>query len=117
MIGGFELPSSGEIFIEEAIGDRPPYRRPVNTVFQNYALFPHMSVAQNVSYGLEMAGVAKPERQRRVQDALAMVRLPHVEGASRRSSPVDSSSVWRWLARSSTVPRCSSWMNRSARST
>ncbi|MCD6058611.1 MAG: spermidine/putrescine transporter ATPase subunit, partial [Thermomicrobiales bacterium] len=53
---------------------------PVNTVFQNYALFPHMSVAQNVSYGLEMAGVAKPERQRRVQDALAMVRLPHVEG-------------------------------------
>jgi spermidine/putrescine transport system ATP-binding protein len=81
MIGGFELPSSGEIFIEgEAMGDRPPYRRPVNTVFQNYALFPHMSVAQNVSYGLEMAGVTKPERQRRVQDALAMVRLPHVEG-------------------------------------
>jgi len=81
MIGGFELPSSGEIFIEgEAMGERPPYRRPVNTVFQNYALFPHMTVAQNVSYGLEMAGVAKAERQKRVQDALAMVRLPHVEG-------------------------------------
>ena len=81
MIGGFELPSAGEIFIEgEAMGDRPPYRRPVNTVFQNYALFPHMTVAQNVSYGLEMAGVAKTERQKRVQDALAMVRLPHVEG-------------------------------------
>jgi spermidine/putrescine transport system ATP-binding protein len=81
MIGGFELPSAGEIFIEgEAMGDRPPYRRPVNTVFQNYALFPHMTVAQNVSYGLEMAGVAKAERQRRVNDALAMVRLPHVEG-------------------------------------
>jgi spermidine/putrescine transport system ATP-binding protein len=81
MIGGFELPSSGEIFIAgEAMGDRPPYRRPVNTVFQNYALFPHMTVAQNVSYGLEMAGVAKTERQKRVHDALAMVRLPHVEG-------------------------------------
>ena len=81
MIGGFELPSSGEIFIEgEAMGDRPPYRRPVNTVFQNYALFPHMTVAQNVSYGLEMAGVPKAERQKRVQDALEMVRLPHVEG-------------------------------------
>src|ERR671918_426480 len=81
MIGGFELPSAGEIFIEgEAMGDRPPYRRPVNTVFQNYALFPHMTVAQNVSYGLEMAGVAKAERQKRVQDALDMVRLPHVEG-------------------------------------
>src|SRR5215212_607684 len=81
MIGGFELPSSGEIFIEgEAMGDRPPYRRPVNTVFQNYALFPHMTVSQNVSYGLEMARVAKAERQKRVEDALAMVRLPHVEG-------------------------------------
>ena len=81
MIGGFELPSSGEIFIEgEAMGDRPPYRRPVNTVFQNYALFPHMTVSQNVSYGLEMARVARAERQKRVEDALAMVRLPHVEG-------------------------------------
>jgi spermidine/putrescine transport system ATP-binding protein len=80
MIGGFELPTAGEILIEgEAMGDRPPYRRPVNTVFQNYALFPHMTVAQNVAYGLEMAGVAKPERQRRVAEALGMVRLPHVE--------------------------------------
>jgi spermidine/putrescine transport system ATP-binding protein len=81
MIGGFELPSAGDIVIEgEVMGDRPPYRRPVNTVFQNYALFPHMTVAQNVSYGLEMAGVGKVERVRRVEDALAMVRLPHVEG-------------------------------------
>jgi spermidine/putrescine transport system ATP-binding protein len=80
MIGGFEMPSAGEILIEgEPMGDRPPYRRPVNTVFQNYALFPHMTVAQNVSYGLEMSGVPKPERQRRVADALEMVRLPHVE--------------------------------------
>lgn len=80
MIGGFELPSSGEVVIEgEVMGDRPPYRRPVNTVFQNYALFPHMTVGQNVAYGLEMSGVPKPERQRRVQDALEMVRLPHIE--------------------------------------
>jgi spermidine/putrescine transport system ATP-binding protein len=80
MIGGFELPSAGEILIKgEAMGDRPPYRRPVNTVFQNYALFPHMTVAQNVSYGLEMSGVPKPEQKPRVAEALAMVRLPHVE--------------------------------------
>src|SRR5262245_43470260 len=80
MIGGFELPSAGEIMIEgEPMGDRPPYRRPVNTVFQNYALFPHMTVGQNVSYGLEMSGVPKPERQKRVSAALEMVRLPHVE--------------------------------------
>jgi spermidine/putrescine transport system ATP-binding protein len=80
MIGGFELPSAGEILIEgEGMGNRPPYRRPVNTVFQNYALFPHMTVAQNVGYGLEMAGVPKAERQRRVSEALEMVRLPLVE--------------------------------------
>jgi ABC-type Fe3+/spermidine/putrescine transport system ATPase subunit len=80
MIGGFELPSAGEISIGgEAMGDRPPYRRPVNTVFQNYALFPHMTVGQNVAYGLEMAGVPKAERQQRVSAALQMVRLPHVE--------------------------------------
>ena len=74
MIGGFELPTAGEILIEgEAMGDRPPYLRPVNTVFQNYALFPHMTVAQNVGYGLEMARVPKPERQRRVAEALERV--------------------------------------------
>src|SRR5687768_13019751 len=63
MIGGFELPSSGEILIEgEAMGDRPPYRRPVNTVFQNYALFPHMTVAQNVGYRSEERRVGKESR-------------------------------------------------------
>jgi len=80
MIGGFEQPTSGEILIGgEAMGNRPPYRRPVNTVFQNYALFPHLTVGQNVAYGLEMAGVAKGERARRVGEALEMVDLPHVE--------------------------------------
>ena len=80
MIGGFEHPTSGSIFISgQEMGDRPPYRRPVNTVFQNYALFPHMTVGQNVSYGLEMSGVPKAERQQRVTQALEMVRLPHVE--------------------------------------
>ena len=80
MIGGFEHPTSGSISINgQEMGDRPPYRRPVNTVFQNYALFPHMTVGQNVAYGLEMAGVPKAERQQRVAQALEMVRLPHVE--------------------------------------
>jgi ABC-type proline/glycine betaine transport system ATPase subunit len=67
MIGGFEYPTAGQISINgEVMGNRPPYRRPVNTVFQNYALFPHMTVGQNIGYGLEMAGVPKKERQRRV---------------------------------------------------
>ncbi|HET9660262.1 MAG TPA: ABC transporter ATP-binding protein [Thermomicrobiales bacterium] len=80
MIGGFEFPTAGSVAINgEIMGNRPPYRRPVNTVFQNYALFPHMTVGQNVGYGLEMAGVPKTERQRRVGEALELVRLPQVE--------------------------------------
>ena len=80
MIGGFELPTSGTIAIGgDDMGQLPPYRRPVNTVFQNYALFPHLTVGQNVGYGLEMARVAKGERMRRVGEALEMVRLPGVE--------------------------------------
>src|SRR5687767_5042792 len=54
MIGGFELPSSGEVWLDgREVSDLPPYKRDVNTVFQSYALFPHMTVRQNVAYGLE----------------------------------------------------------------
>jgi spermidine/putrescine transport system ATP-binding protein len=80
MIGGFELPDAGSVRINgEEMGNRPPYRRQVNTVFQNYALFPHLSVGRNVGYGLEMARVPKDQRTGRVTNALAMVRLPDVE--------------------------------------
>jgi spermidine/putrescine transport system ATP-binding protein len=80
MIGGFELPTSGEVLIDGIeMGNRPPYRRPVNTVFQSYALFPHLTVGQNISYGLEMARVPRQERTRLVAAALALVRLPQVE--------------------------------------
>ena len=80
MIGGFEFPSSGEVLIDGvAMATRPPYRRPVNTVFQSYALFPHLTVGQNISYGLEMARVPRPERTRLVAEVLELVRLPHVE--------------------------------------
>lgn len=80
MIGGFEIPSQGEIYIGgQAQGFTPAYKRPVNTVFQNYALFPHMSVFENVAFGLEMQKVPKGEVRRRVQDALEMVRLSGME--------------------------------------
>ncbi len=76
MIAGFEMPTSGAIFIHgEQQGYRPPNKRPVNTVFQNYALFPHMTVAENIAFGMEMRQVPKDEIQRRVDEALAMVRL------------------------------------------
>src|SRR5690606_1390251 len=76
MIAGFEHPTSGEVFIQgQPMGATPPFQRNVNTVFQNYALFPHMTVAENIAFGLEMKGVPKAERQRRVEEALRQVRL------------------------------------------
>jgi spermidine/putrescine transport system ATP-binding protein len=77
LMAGFEWPTSGEVFIDgEMMGRRPPYLRPVNTVFQNYALFQHMTVFQNVAFGLEMEKVPKNEINRRVNEALEMVKLP-----------------------------------------
>src|SRR5512145_1230470 len=79
MIAGFELPSEGEIKIRgKSMGDTPPYKRPVNTVFQNYALFPHMTVFENVAFGLEMQKVSRAEIKTRVKEALEMVRLPQL---------------------------------------
>jgi spermidine/putrescine transport system ATP-binding protein len=76
MIAGFEQPTEGEIMLAgQPIAGVPPYQRNVNTVFQHYALFPHMDVAQNVGYGLRQRKVGKAEEQRRVAEALALVRL------------------------------------------
>ena len=76
MIGGFELPDSGRIYIGgNEVTDLPPYRRDVNTVFQSYALFPHMTVAENVAYGLRQDHVQREERRVRVKSALEMVQL------------------------------------------
>jgi spermidine/putrescine transport system ATP-binding protein len=80
MIAGFELPTSGEVFLRgKPMGRIPPYQRPVNTVFQNYALFPHMTIGENVAFGLQMKGVPKTEVEPRVKEALEMVRLPGYE--------------------------------------
>jgi spermidine/putrescine transport system ATP-binding protein len=80
MIAGFELPSEGEVYIHgRPMGRTPPFQRPVNTVFQNYALFPHMTIGENVAFGLQMERVARGEIERRVKEALAMVRLPGYE--------------------------------------
>jgi len=77
MIAGFEDPSGGTIELAgEDVSGVPPYDRAVNTVFQDYALFPHMTVGENVAYGLRIAGVAKAERAERRDEALEMVRLP-----------------------------------------
>ena len=76
MLAGFETPSEGRIFIDgQDVSQVPPNQRPVNMVFQNYAVFPHMSVADNVGYGLKVDGVAAAERAARVAEALALVKL------------------------------------------
>ncbi len=81
MIAGFELPSEGRILLQGVdVTNVPPFDRDVNTVFQDYALFPHMTVGDNVGYGLVVRKVAKPEREIRVRDALRMVRLEGYEG-------------------------------------
>ncbi|MGB8819371.1 MAG: ABC transporter ATP-binding protein [Rhizobiaceae bacterium] len=81
LIAGFEQPTSGhiEIFGERAEGV-PPYRRNVNTVFQDYALFPHLTVLDNVAYGLMVKGIDRTVRHKAAEDALAMVKLPGYGG-------------------------------------
>src|SRR3989337_734170 len=80
LMAGFEMPSEGEVVIAGQVqGLTPPFQRPVNTVFQNYALFPHMSVAENVAFGLQMHKVPKAEIGDRVKEALDMVQLPGLE--------------------------------------
>ena len=79
MIGGFTLPTSGQIAIHGAdVSQHPPYARPVNTVFQDYALFPHMSILDNVAYSLMVRGVDRATRERRAHALLATVQLPDV---------------------------------------
>jgi ABC-type Fe3+/spermidine/putrescine transport system ATPase subunit len=76
LIGGFVAPTSGEILIRDRSVERlPPHRRPVNTVFQSYALFPHMTVRDNVAFGLKMARVPKQEAGTRIEEALQLVGL------------------------------------------
>lgn len=79
MIAGFEQPTGGDLLIRgQNMNGVPAHLRPVNTVFQSYALFPHLNVADNVGFGLDVKGVAKPERQSRVQEALKLVQMDHM---------------------------------------
>ncbi len=76
MIAGFEAPTSGQVLLDgQDIAGTPPSKRPVNTVFQSYALFPHLRVFDNVAFGLRRAGVAKPEMRRRTAEVLDLVQL------------------------------------------
>ena len=85
MIAGLEFPTEGSLTIfGDEVGTLPPHKRPVNTVFQNYALFPHMNVLDNVAFGLKMQGVSKAEARAKAADAIGLVQLGGFE--SRRPS-------------------------------
>lgn len=78
LIGGFEMPNGGSIYLDGVdIAGLPAEKRPINTVFQQYALFPHMNVYDNIAYGLKLKKVPKAEIDQRVREALAMVQLEH----------------------------------------
>jgi putative spermidine/putrescine transport system ATP-binding protein len=77
MLAGFDRPTAGRLFLHgQEVSDLPPYERDVNTVFQDYALFPHMAVGENIAYGLMIRKVPRPEREKRVEEMLELVRLP-----------------------------------------
>jgi putative spermidine/putrescine transport system ATP-binding protein len=79
LIAGFERPDEGRVELGgRDVSDTPPYARNVNTVFQDYALFPHMTIAENVGYGLRVRGVPRKERQTRVDEVLRRMRLPDI---------------------------------------
>jgi putrescine transport system ATP-binding protein len=76
MLAGFERPTEGRIFLDgQDITDMPPYERPINMMFQSYALFPHMTVAQNIAFGLKQDGLPKDEVQTRVDEMLTLVQM------------------------------------------
>jgi spermidine/putrescine transport system ATP-binding protein len=87
LIAGFDFPTAGEILLHgQDIAPLPPFKRPVNTVFQSYALFPHMTVAQNIGFGLEMLGKPKAEIEARVAQMLKLVKMEALKG--RRTSQI-----------------------------
>ena len=83
LIAGFEVPTSGEVFIQgQPMTDVPPNKRPVNTVFQNYALFPHMNVLRNVAFGPAVRRISKAEQDKLAREALALVQLSEMADRS-----------------------------------
>src|SRR5436190_19570790 len=87
LIAGFDFPTEGEILLYgRDIAPLPPFKRPVNTVFQNYSLFPHMTVGQNIGFGLEMLGRPKAEVDSRVGDMLRLVRIEELR--NRKTSQI-----------------------------
>ena len=104
LIAGFEMPTEGSILLEgEEVAHLPPFKRHVNTVFQSYALFPHMTVAQNIAFGLEMLGKPKTEVQSTVMAMLKLVRMEELK--DRRTSQISGGQQQRVALARALAPR------------
>jgi spermidine/putrescine transport system ATP-binding protein len=104
LIAGFDFPTRGEILLHgEDIAGLPPFKRPVNTVFQNYALFPHMTVGQNIAFGLEMLGKPKAEVEETVVSMLQLVRMEELK--NRRTSQISGGQQQRVALARALAPR------------
>ena len=118
MLSGFESPTEGRVWIDgQDMTNVPPYERPVNMMFQSYALFPHMTVEQNVGYGLKHEKLSDAQRKDRVKQMLDLVQLSQFAG--RKPHQLSGGQRQRVaLARAlAKQPKVSCWMNRSAPST
>ena len=116
LIAGFQTASEGEIKISgKEITQTPPHKRPVNTVFQKYALFPHLNVYDNIAFGLKLKKMPKQTIEKKVKAALKMVGMTDYEYrdvdslSTRIRFPADSSSVWPLPVPSSTNRKCCCW--------
>ncbi|MFK7835693.1 MAG: ABC transporter ATP-binding protein [Sulfitobacter sp.] len=104
LIAGFEHPTSGTLeMFGESLLDAPPHKRQINTVFQNYALFPHMTVAQNIGFGLEMLGKPKAEVQRTVGEMMELVQMTQM--ADRQTSQISGGQQQRVALARALAPR------------
>jgi putrescine transport system ATP-binding protein len=114
MLAGFESPTSGQILLagQDIVG-LAPYERPINMMFQSYALFPHLTVWDNIAFGLQRDGMPRDQIAERVGQMLELVQLKQY--ASRTSSPAASSSAWRWHAAWPSGPSSCCWTNHWAR--
>jgi putative spermidine/putrescine transport system ATP-binding protein len=100
MLAGFETPTAGEIQLAgRSINNVPPHKRDIGMVFQNYALFPHMTVAENLAFPLTVRGLSKTDVSERVKRVLSMVQLDAFAKRYPASCPAASSSAWRWPGR------------------
>lgn len=113
MLAGFEQPTAGQIMLDGVdLARVPPYQRPINMMFQSYALFPHMTVEQNIAFGLKQDRLPKAEITARVQEMLALVHMQDLPNVSRTNSQAASGSASRWRAAWRNGPSCCCLMNR-----